>query len=243
MLLHALARPLRIPLDDLAEQGLVGHNGAVRDTAVVDGELPGDVQQLIEVLVDAGEHGVVGGPDQGLVEAVGELAQVLHRLLGAVVDLLGLPHVPEQLLDGGDILVGAPLGGVIGREGLQHDTQLQQIPDGVRRGVEGEIHLADQALRGGVLHIGAVAGAAVQHPHILQDLERLTDGDTADVELLGQLPLGGQLLARLKLSIGNHLADVVNHVLVEAAAAVRLLGWEIHRTPPFILKYFFLILS
>ena len=60
----------------------------------------------------------MGGPDQGLVEAVGELAQVLHRLLGAVVDLLGLPHVPEQLLDGGDILVGAPLGGVIGREGL-----------------------------------------------------------------------------------------------------------------------------
>ena len=134
---------------------------------------------------------------QTAVELMRELPQVLNAGIVHMRELFSLPHVHNGLPQGVDILVGAPLGGIISGKGLQTDSELQQIHQSVRRGRDRKVHLADQILDGDVAHIGAVSSAAVQNPHVFQDLQRLPDRNPADVEPLGQIPFRRDLFSAL----------------------------------------------
>ena len=192
----------------------MGQDGVVGDTAVVGGELAGDIQQLVQVFIHTGQHRVVGRAHQKPVKFIGDFPQLLNTVPIGTGGLFCLPHILDGLVQGSDVLICAPLGGIEGRKGFQADAQLQQIHQSVCCGGNGEIQSPNQILHHNVFDIGAVTPAAVQHPHVLQDFQRLPNGDAAHIEPGRQIPFRGNALSAFQLPPGNHALDTLNDIFI-----------------------------
>jgi hypothetical protein len=131
---------------------------------------------------------VVGAGGQRLPGAVAERQQVLDVLLGgALADQRDDPELQHH----------AQLGDVLGG----HRGHRQVVEDA----------LAD-ALLGRRAHEGAAAGADadLDQPVGLQHAQRLPHGHPADAEVLAELALGRQPVARLELALAHQQADLVD---------------------------------
>lgn len=143
----------------------------------------------------------------------------------AVLDLLG--HVRERLAHRGQVVLRTALGGQFGEFRLQGLAGVEDV---------GEASAAlDQLLHG--LHVEAVpdevGAAAVPRLHQALDLQHhdgLLHRGPADAEALGEVALGRETVAGLEVTLGDVLAQPVQHLLVEALLAHGAQGVG-HRVP------------
>src|SRR5207248_10958707 len=102
--------------------------------------------------------------------------------------------------------------------GLDEPADLDDVRQGVAAGDEirersGEV-LGDRAP-----HERAAAGARLDDAEQLERAQRLADRRAGDLELLGQGPLGRQLVAGVQLAAVEEGLDLAHDVLIEPAAA------------------------
>lgn len=128
----------------------------------------------------------------------------------------------ERPLELGQVRLGGVRGRVAREAGLEEDPRLLEVADPVRRRQEmtrrpGERFENDLGRRLGDPR--PLAAVDRHQPHLLQRKQRLAHGRSADAELLHQLALGRQLVARQILAFVDHHLEAAGDLLVEPTAA------------------------
>jgi len=127
----------------------------------------------------------------------------------------------EDLSELGEPCLGDPLGGEGRDRGLDEAPELDDVGERVAaRDEAGE--RTRQVVGRGLPDEGAAAGSGLDDPEKLERPQRLANGSARHLELLGELSLGRELIARTKVTLLEKTLDLFDDALVEAAAADRL---------------------
>jgi len=139
------------------------------------------------------------------------------RLPARDLALLRSENLPEL----GELCLGDALG-VKGRDrGLDQPAELDDVRERVAaRDEAGE--RTGQIVRGSLPNEGAAAGARLDDAEELERPQRFANRRARHLELLGELPLGRELIARAQVALLEEALDLLDDALVEAAAADRL---------------------
>ena len=109
--------------------------------------------------------------------------------------------------------------------GFQDEPQLQQFKGPDALVVQGD------ALRVALLrNVNAGPGAHIDQAGHLQGDHRFANGRAGNLEHLGKVPLGGQLLPRLHLAIGHQVRNASRHAHIQPLLAFN--GRQLHFGPP-----------
>src|SRR6185503_3136819 len=112
--------------------------------------------------------------------------------------------------------------------GLQQAPGLEQLPHRLAMREDDEGQRLDEGVDRDVADEGALAGPDLDQPATLQGAKGLTHRGAADHELLGEVALGRQLIARLQLALRDQLLDLADDLLVDSRA---LDGLDRHAPP------------
>ncbi len=170
---------------------------------------------LRDGLEEPDEQAVVGGLRHGVVEG-----GVVFLALLRVQDIQPLPHALEHGADLVQLLVGGALCGQAGVGGLEDAAHLEHVQVGTALHRQEHGQGADDVIRVRVPDEGALSRTNVDDPEHLEGPDGLSDR-----ELLGQFPLGQQLVPGLQAALGHELLDLLDDLFVEALG---LDGREIH---------------
>jgi hypothetical protein len=127
----------------------------------------------------------------------------------------------EDLAELGQLRVADARGGQRGKCRLDEAAELDDVGDAVTAGDEAmqrphEVvgrHLTDER---------AAAGVGLNDAEELERAQRLADGGTRDLELLGERAFGRELIAGPELALLEERLDLLDDALVEPAASDRL---------------------
>ena len=92
----------------------------------------------------------------------------------------------------------------------------------------------DEGLHGHLPDERPLPGPDLHQPEALQRPQRLPHRRPAHHELLGEVALGGQLVAALEASLGDHQLHLPDDLLVDAGGLDRLHVWPVHGLPPVV---------
>ena len=148
-----------------------------------------------------------GGPEVAVVGGALDRQVELTVGVGGVDDVVGRRRLASGLEPVADLLEligGAPLGGELGGERLEHAAQLEQL-DGPLRIERGDVRTA--------------ARPDLDEPGVLERPDRFAHRVARHAELFGETVLE-QPLAGLELTGADHLPDLVGDDLTQRAVSI-----------------------
>ena len=154
-------------------------------------------------------------------------ARVLVRVGLAGDDPLLL--LREDLRELAELRLRDPLGGERRDRGLDETTEFDDVRE--RMAARDEVRERPrQVVRRGLPDERSAAGPGLDDPEQLERSQRLADRSPRDLELLGQLPLGRELIARPEVAALEESLDLVDDPLIKTAPPDRLDNGP--RSPP-----------
>jgi hypothetical protein len=208
------------------------HHGARRLRVPVEHRLDERGVLMLRVLQvpheqrDAVQQVVHGGPDgrvlRGQRSGAGQLGQCQMQkgVAPAVVGQRCIVCRRQSRTQPFRALVRQPVRGAqVGRAGLQHLTEAQDVLDIDGRHPAAQLVLAGADGAGEHERAAVPPSSALHQPLVLQHLQHLAQRDPADPEQLGQVALGGQPLATGHQAEPDHLEDLFERLLEAVARA------------------------
>ena len=168
---------------------------------------------------DSRDRAVVGGgADRGVKGGV------LDEAGPALGDLFRLLF--EDPLHLGDLLEGRAARGEGRDAGLKEAARLEELGDRLALRDHHERERLDQRLDRDLANERALARPDLDQAEALQRPQRLTNRGATHDELLGEIALGREPVAALEPTLGDHLLDLANDLLVDPR---RLDRGDLHR--------------
>ncbi len=225
---HRPPRGLGVAPDDGVENAFVMILTA-RGTA-------GHEKYALALLAQEIDHRIQQGGHEGILRRLGEgEVQVQVRLdksLGVVQRVI---HRVHRLVHRREVLLRGVLGGAGGDLRFQNLAHLHQVAPGFRPAdFDHQTERVAHGARRPVDDERPAPGLDLDEPLFTQRLDRLANGRATHAELLGQLTLGRQLIAHLRLPRQNSPLDLFDDLFVEPARMNRLIHVGI---PPTNLQY------
>src|SRR5919109_2029510 len=212
---HGLARAPLVARADGLEYRAVFDERSRRAAGQVPDRSPLAHELFAERVGELGEGGVAGGGAERVMERQVGLDQRRH-----IRRIDGRLHLHERLFHRGHVAVARALRRELRREGLERLADLEQIVDPLRVPDRPLTPLLAQRARvGGEPHEGAGAMADLHQAEGLEELHRLPDGPAAHLQLLAQLALARELVARFQNAVVDQLGELADHALLERERA------------------------